>query len=108
MSNFLAISGWVMTALFGGLSVFQFIRDYIDAKIWELHRTNLENIKRGLVQTRAMLTEAGDSERVVKTDAVKQFIQSIGHQVRSVEHTVDLMLESNSPKAKGTPKTPAV
>jgi hypothetical protein len=53
-----------------------------------------------LVQIRAFCTEQSDKGEVIKTAPVKQFVSSVGHKVRTVQHPVDQML-GIGPDAQG-------
>src|SRR4051812_13535814 len=93
MADWWTISGWGLTGAFGGLSVFQLWRDLKAAAGWRERAPHLRAIKLGLVQLRAMLTEAEATGEVVKSDPVKQFVRQIGHHTRAIEHHIDAMLE---------------
>lgn len=99
-------SAWWMTAFFGALSLFQFIRDFIRRKIWIERSRSLMAVRASLFQLRAMLTEAGETGEVIKTDAAKQFCRQIGHQIKSIEHQVDMMLYGDGVKAVENLKSP--
>ena len=95
-----------MTVAFGALSLFQFIRDYGEGRAWRERRKNLIAIKNGLEQMRAALTEAGQTEEVIKTDAARQFVRMLGHQVRAIEHHIDGMLETDAENDRGRRPAP--
>lgn len=83
-----------MTAAFGGLNVFQFVRDYVHGRLWRERMAQIVAFKASMIQLRAMLTEAGNTENIIKSDAGKQFLANIGHQVKTMEHFVDAILAS--------------
>lgn len=72
--------------------MFQFIRDYGEGRAWRERARSLVAIKLGLMQLRAMLTEAGEKKEIIKTDAAQAFLHAVGHQVMSIEHHIDGML----------------
>lgn len=76
--------------------MYQAIRDHIRSKYFHARNMQLLGVKSGLAQLRAMLTEAGDTKRVIRTDSEKQFVNSIGHHVRTIEHNVDIMLADDT------------
>src|SRR3954470_20539681 len=96
MADFLTVSGWVMTAVFGAVSMYQFVRDYVRGKVWNERARHLQAVKAGLMQLRAMLTEAGSTQEVIKTDATRQFVRQLGHHIVSIEHHIDVMLDDGT------------
>jgi hypothetical protein len=98
----LAITGWIGTFGFGGVAVWQFLRDLRQGAKWEERRRGLSAVKAGFVQLRTMLTEAEATGEVVKTDPARQFVRNVGHHAMTIEHQIDSMLASD-----GKPREPA-
>lgn len=76
--------------------MFQFLRDLREGGVWAERKKHLTAIKQGMVQLRAMLTEAQESKRVIKTEAENQFVSNIGHNIYTIECHIDKMLEPES------------
>lgn len=74
--------GIILTIVFGGLNVIQWVLSWREKSKWRSAKTQLEQI-------RAMCTEAIDNGEAIKTDAAKQFVRSIGHQIRGIERGLE-------------------
>jgi len=71
-------TGLVLTALFGGLNVFQYIKSYIRQQAFGPVKAQLEQI-------RVMCTEALETNETFKSGEARQFVINLGHQVRGIE-----------------------
>lgn len=74
--------GIVLTALFGGLSVFQWIKGRHERSKWSAAKVQLEQI-------RAMCAEAIDRGEAINTDPARQFVRSIAHQIKGIERGLE-------------------
>ena len=75
------LPGWmglVLTVIFGGLNVFQFVRGLLRKRMWSYQKAQLEQI-------RVMCTEAIQNGEAINTDAARQFVRGIMHQIRGIE-----------------------
>ncbi len=101
--------GWLgvaLTSLFGALYMIQLVRGLIGRKVRSaeaeqmetLRRRdidNLEAILKSLGQVRAWCTEHDkDTTSSTSQEQEHQFIQSIGHEIRGAEHSIEGLLGS--------------
>ena len=77
-----AVIGIALSVVFGGLNVWQWVRGWHKQDKWDSAKVQLEQI-------RAMCTEAIDRGEAINTDAARQFVRSIAHQIRGIERGLE-------------------
>ncbi len=92
MPAFLAWSGWVMTLLFGLLSLYQFIQSHRDKAIRDAQRDHLKALRTSLQALRANFVEAINTGEAVKSDAARQWVRAMAYHVLGMEAHVDAAL----------------
>ncbi len=86
--------GIALTVAFASLNVVQFCRQLIRYYVNRSKFNHLIALKRGMMQLRHQCTEAVNFAGVIESKPQQQFTKDLGHHVRSIEHSVDAMLES--------------
>ena len=94
MSNWLGWIGVIGTFLFGGLNMWQFIKNLRRNALWEANRTHLAATQKHLSQILAMCCEAVERGQIIKTPAEQQWVAQLGHNIRAVQHHVGATLET--------------
>ena len=92
MHEFITYSGYALTVVSFGGNMIQGFFQLLNRGLRQKETRNLTATKASLMQLRRACTEASEIGEVIKTEAVKQFVRGIGHQVKTIEHQVDAML----------------
>ena len=82
LPNWVGWSSLALTIVFGGSNVWQWIKHIREKDKWEAAKDHLEQI-------RAMCTEAIDKGEAINTDAARQFVRCIGHEIRAIERGLE-------------------
>lgn len=96
--------GLVGTFVFGGISVFQLVRELINRKVRQTEAAHLHALGNSLAHLRMMCSEAIQTGEIIKTDASKQFVRQIAYSLLTAEAHVDAIERSFRSDKKITDK----
>jgi len=94
MPNWVGWAGVIGTFVFGGLSVFQFIRDLISRRVRESEEGHVEALGNSLAELRLICNDTIQRGEILKSDASKQFVRQIAAGLRSAEAHVQVIQNS--------------
>ncbi len=100
MTDWFAVTGWVMSLVSLGGNVWQGFRQWVNKRLNDERRSRLEAIRASLVQTRTYCTEAANKGEIIKSSAEHLFVSGVGHQIKQIEHQVEAMLEVMYPQIR--------
>jgi hypothetical protein len=92
------VNGLVLSLLFGGLNVFQFVRDYIKEKVRQGNKDHIKAMKLSLQEIRNSCGEAIATNEAIKSGAARDWVRQLMTNLRGVEHHIDVLIGiKNSP-----------
>src|SRR5438105_12055644 len=105
MDNWVTWAGVIGTFLFGGISVWQLFQNLVDRKVRDANKKHILAMKNSLQAVRQMCAEAIETQEVIKTEAVRQWVRQVAWTLVGVEHHIDAMLEIEQMKPEQNDST---